>query len=619
MKKRKSLAFLALLLCMSLIAAACGGDDEEEPSAEDTTEESSDLTGGTLLAETADFGFTSAFDPSGEYLGVAWGLYSNLLTRTLVTYNHVAGAEGNVLVPDLATDLPEISEDGLTYTFTLKDGVKFGPPLSREITSQDVAYAFQRMATESVAAQYAFYYTDVIEGFAVAKKPKPISGIETPDDKTIVFTLAQPTGDFLYRLAMPATSPMPEEVAGCFNKAGEYGRYVIASGPYMLEGSDELDASSCDTLEPISGYDPNKVMIFVRNPDYDPATDSPESREALFDRMELAVNTNVDDIFNRIEAGEIDISPDNPTPKTIAKFSRDSELQDQLQSNGGDRTWYLTMNLTQPPFDDIHVRKAVNLVMDKEGIHKAWGGDASGAIATHILPPEMTGGTPSAEEYDPYPSEGFSGDEAAAKEEMSQSKYDTDSDGVCDAPECSGLIMINRNVPPWTDSEVVVVDSLSKIGIEVEPRPLESSTAYTTIQTVKRNIPIALNAGWGKDYADPSTFMVLFDGGSIIPEGNINYSLVGLTPDLAAEVGAEGVLEGIPDIEDDINACNELADQERTDCWIALDAKLMEEVVPWVPYLWANNNDIISDNITQYGFDQFSGEPAYAHIAVDRE
>ena len=66
-------------------------------------------------------------------------------------------------MPDLATEIPEPSADGLTYTFTIKDGVTFGPPVNREITSQDILYSFERIGTPSVAAQYAFYY-NVIEG-----------------------------------------------------------------------------------------------------------------------------------------------------------------------------------------------------------------------------------------------------------------------------------------------------------------------------------------------------------------------------------------------------------------------------------------------------------------------
>lgn len=618
MRRKRFLATVSLLLGMMVIAAACG-QEEETPGGQGPTGEQAQ-EGGVYRVLTDDFGFTAAFDPTGEYLGSAWGMYSNLLLRTLLTYKHVKGVEGNELVPDLATDLAEPSEDGLTYTYTLKDGVEFGPPLDRAITPEDIEFAFERLATEGLG-QYAFYYT-VIEGFEdfTAGKSDDITGITT-DGNTITFKLTQPTGDFPYRLAMPATAPMPKEVAGCFDRPGDYGRYVISSGPYMIEGSDQLDASSCKTLEPISGFNPTERLSFVRNPNYDEATDDPEIRENLVDGVEFTINPNVNDIFNKIQAGEAEGSINTPTPKIVREYAQDEELSDRMVVSPGDRTWYITMNLTQPPFDDIHVRKAVNLVLDRDGLQRAWGGPTAGEIATHIMPPELTGGSPTAEEYDPYnlAEAEFAGDVEAAKEEMSQSKYDTDQDGVCDAPECSGLLMINRNVSPWTEMEPIVQQNLASIGIEVEPRALESSAAYTTIQTVSKQIPIALNAGWGKDYADPYTFAVLFQSASIIPEGNVNYSLVGLTPDQAKEVGAEGTVTGIPNVDDQIDQCTELAGEERTQCWIDLDQTLMEDVVPWAPYLWANNIDIIGPAVTQFEFDQFSGEAAYAHVAVDED
>src|SRR5215218_10665342 len=191
------------------------------------------------------------------------------------------------------------------------------------------------------------------------------------------------------------------------------------------------------------------------------------------------------------------------------------------------------MNWITPPFDDVHVRKAANYIMDKQGILQAWGGSAAGQIATHNLPPIVLGDKLGAD-YNPYPSEGNHGDEAKAKEEMKQSKYDTNKDGVCDGSACSNLVMPNRNTPTFSDTEAVVVSSLAKIGIKVKPRQLASSAAYTTIQTVKNMIPIALNAGWGKDYPDPYSFTgVLFTTDAIIPTGNTNYPLISLTPEKA--------------------------------------------------------------------------------------
>ena len=167
---RKRLTILALLASLALIAAACGGDEEGgETGATGATAATgatgAELTqGGVVREELTDFGFTGAFDPTGEYLATAWSLYQNMLLRGLVSYPFLPGGEGNTPVPDLATDLGQVSADGLTVTFTLKDGVMFGPPLDRPITSADVAYAFQRINTESLIAQYGNYYCGTIVG-----------------------------------------------------------------------------------------------------------------------------------------------------------------------------------------------------------------------------------------------------------------------------------------------------------------------------------------------------------------------------------------------------------------------------------------------------------------------
>ncbi|MCC6222271.1 MAG: hypothetical protein IT201_02125 [Thermoleophilia bacterium] len=642
MRPWKALAILVVALGLAVAAAGCGGDDGGEATPETTATEPAE-TEATEPAETGEeppatteeepppeegpqpggtyrvdweetFGFTGGFDPVGEYLGEAFGVYSNLLVRTLLGYRHTAGAAGNELIPDLAVDMGTVSDDGLTYTYTLKDGIMFGPPLSREITSADVAYAFERIGTESLVAQYGFYYS-VIEGMAefTAGEADTISGIQTPDDKTIVFTLTAPTGDFPFRIAMPAAGPAPREVASCFSEAGEYGRYLISSGPYMIEGSDALDASSCDTLEPIAGFDPNTSLTLVRNPDYDPATDTPEARENFVDRFEFAINSNPDDIFNKIKAGELEDSVASEPPKVLREYLTNEELTPSLHINAGDRTWYITLNLTQPPFDDIHVRKAVNLVMDKEGLRRAWGGETAGEIATHIIPDAMLNETLA--DYDPYPSEGYAGDAAAAMEEMKQSKYDTDKDGICDAPECKDVLFVTEADRLRQDMMPPTSASLEQIGITLKVRSVEG--AYPVIQDVSKNVPASGRPGWGKDYADASTFMVLFDSRSTLPTGNINYSLVGLTAEQAAKIKASGTIEGIPSVDADIDACNEIpVGDERLQCWADLDVKLMEEVVPWIPYLDASATQITGPTVTKWDFDQFSGTIAYAHVAV---
>jgi peptide/nickel transport system substrate-binding protein len=611
-KRRQRLRLVGLALAVALVAAACGGGDDDGGGGGQATQEPQ--RGGVFRTATTDFGYTNGFDPTGEYLGAAFASY-NALLRTLVSYRFVAGAPGNEIQPDLATEVPEPTDNGLTYTYKLKPNVKFGPPLNRAITSKDVAYAFQRINAAPLAAQYGFYYFGVIKGMdGKAKSAETkISGIETPDDQTIIFRLEKPTGDFHYRIAMDATAPIPEEVAKCHTKAGDYGRYVIASGPYMIQGSDQLKFDSCSAQKPIPGFDPSKKLYLVRNPSYDQSTDT--LRKNYVDGIKIDINTNLDDIFNKVDSGALDGNfTDDPPATVLQRYSTDANKRKQLHANEGDRTWYITMNWITPPFDDINVRKAVSHVIDKAALQRAWGGQIAGEIATHVMPPTVLNNQLGSD-FNPFPY-----DEAKAKEAMKQSKYDSNKDGVCDAAQCKNLVMINRNVSPWSDMEPVVVSSLEKIGIQVKPRELASSAAYTTIQTVKNKIPIALNAGWGKDYPDPYSFAgVLFHTDAIIPTGNTNYPLVGITPEKASELGVE-IPSGVqvPNVNADIEACQEVTDLEaRTGCWANFDKKLMETAVPWVPYLWNKVIYITAPSVTKYEYDQFSSEISFVNTAVN--
>ena len=625
-------ALLALALVAALGLAACGGDDDE---ASDTSggggsddisavidqlggpvEIGTPAKGGTYRIANTDFAQSSGFDPTGEYFGSDWTIYTTTMLRTLVSSPFTAGAANAELRADLATEVPTVSEDGLTYTFTLKDGTSFGPPVSRPITSKDIAYSFERLGTPSVGAQYANYFT-VIKGFPEFSSgaAKTISGITTPDDKTIVFTLSAPSGDFLYRVAMPATAPIPEEVAKCHTQAAEYGRYVVSSGPYMIEGADKLDISSCASQKPMSGFNPNSGLTLVRNPDYDPATDDASVRESYPDRFEITVNTNLDNIFDQIERGELESSFEQPPNAVLRRYLQDPDKRQQLRVNSGNRIWFLYMNLTTPPFDDVHVRKAMNLVMDLEGVQRAWGGPAQGTTPTDLLPdsllPEL--GT----DYQPFQKSPFAGEVEAAMAEMKQSKYDTDQDGLCDAPACSGVVHLNRNFAPWSTHSPIIVQSAAKIGITLETREASRSTVNDVSGTPGRKIPLSTGNGWGQDFPDPSTFMVLFDGRNILKDGNTAFSLVGLTKQKAAEVGADVPAGGVPSVDADIDACSKLSGQERTDCWVALDKKIMEEIVPWVPLMDATAVDLLGPSVTKYDFDQNGTEQSLAHVAVD--
>jgi peptide/nickel transport system substrate-binding protein len=636
MRKPLRLALpLAAVLALVMVAAGCGSKSSSSSSSNNSSSSSSSSNTAASASKSYNngtaakggvyrvgweqsFGFTNNFDPTGEYLGNAWGIYVNLLLRPLIGYKHQPGAAGNQLIGDLATAVPQPTDNGLTYTYKLRKGIKFAPPVNRAITSKDVAYAMNRLANPKDGGQYSFYYT-VIKGWddVANGKAKTVSGITTPDNQTIVFHLTKPTGDFNLRMSMPATAPIPPEVGACFEgKPGDYGRNVISSGPYMIQGSAGT-FTSCSALKPLSGFDGanGNHMILVRNPNYDQSTD--QYRKNYPDRFEYRVNSNADDIYAKVQAGQLEDEQSSPQPKTIRQYVTDPNLKDRLLPNVGDRTWYLTMNMTQAPFDDIHVRKAMNYITNKDALRKAWGGPVIGSIATHIAPPVMYNN--GLAEYDPYSTPNEQGDVKKAAAEMKQSKYDPGKSGKCTMSQCKGVLMIadvravdNRMVP-------VIQANAAKIGITFKVRAING--AYTTIQTTNKNIPFSERPGWGKDYADPYTFFgELFDSRALIPSGNTNYSLVGITPQINTQkkLGVTGNMTNVPSVNADIDKCIVKTGQARVTCWENLDKKMMTQVVPWVPYLWSNNVTIVGPKVTHWNYDQFSDGTAYSQVSVQQ-
>ncbi|MBW3594035.1 MAG: hypothetical protein KY391_00540 [Actinobacteria bacterium] len=561
--------------------------------------------------------FDRNLDPTSEYTSLGFALFSNLLLRPLMNYRHVAGERGIEVVPDLAAEMPDISDDGLTYEFTIRDGVRFGPPLDRDVTAYDVAYAFERLATPEAGARYGFYFSSAIVGMTEFSEgtSDSISGIETPDQDTIIFHLRQPTGDFMKRVAMPAAAPLPEEIAGCFDGPAGYGRHLVATGPYMLQGSEHI-GTDCTELEPARGFVPERRLTLVRNPNYDRATDDPSIRSARFARYEMTVEEDSDEIYRRIEAGKVDITSGGPGLDEIRRYTSRRSLRDNLHVESGDRIWYMSMNLTEPPFDDINVRRAANHIMDKDFLVRTWGGDILGEVATHILPDDMLGGA--LESFDPYASRNHAGDVAAARRAMAKSSYDRDADGICDAAACKDVLHVTRSSPPWPAMSGIIGSSFAKIGIALETRA--EHDAYSVIQKLPNNVPITSAPGWVKDYPDPFSFIgFLFDGRNIRRPANTNYAMVGLTREHAAELDIDAPARPVPSVDAAIDRCvATLDDQARTDCWADLDRMLMTEVVPWIPYLDANKLIVTSDAVTPYEFDQFSGEISFAHIGIDR-
>ncbi len=615
---------IATLVVLGLVAAACGGADDDGGGPTQAPG-AAPQKGGTLTI-AMDSDVTATMDPQIEYYQLPFAYFRCCLIRTLYSYNGLdTDQDGTLVFPDLAAGEPEVSEDELTYTITLKDGLMYAPPLEDvQITAEDFIRPIER--GYSVGGPYMNYY-DVIEGAAeyAAGDADSISGMKAIDDTTLEIKLTEPIGDFEYRWAMSATGPIPpnpDDPNAQFGVAEghdeSYGPYLVATGPYMFEGSENLDFSvPAEDQEAVSGYRTARSMLLVRNPSW--AQD--DLRKAYVDQIDVSIQPGAEGsvLEKAVKNDEYDtVFSNGVSPETLQTFTSDPELQDQIHYHPSFGNYFLSMNLALPPFDDVHVRKAVNFAVNKEGWRRFSGGEVSGDIATHFTMPALLNGLLA--DYDPYPTPNFAGadsDEglAAAMEEMKLSKYDTDKDGLCDAPECEDILAIGVVGTEAEAADALIKSNLEKIGVKLNLRSLENSAAYKQIFDPKAHVAMTMFAGWLMDYPDPYTFYWFPNyGGNILSQYNTNYSLIGATPEQLEQYGYDPSIE-VPSMDAKIEECIAAVGDARSQCWAEADQILAEEVVAYVNLINSQNVQIVSSCVTNYQWAAFDSQTAFDQVA----
>ena len=333
---------LGVLLALTLGVAACGGDDKTSGSGEQNTDSGTPAEGkkgGKLTVLWTDD--VDNIDPGITYYQMGFAVNRGHADRPLYGYEADNGVDA---VPDLAESDPEVSEDGKTVTVKIKTGIKFSPPVNREVTSKDVKYAIERGFFNSVNNGYAGAYFGDLEGAKVGAKPgTTIKGIVTPDDTTIEFHLTKGVGGVVVgALALPLSAPVPEEYAAKFDKetTSTYGQNQVSTGPYMIEN----DASG-----KAIGYQAGRMIHLVRNPNWDASTDF---RPAYVDEIEMPQGNDDTTVASRkILEGENMINGDFSPPTPILKQALTSQ-KDQLAARAERRR-----SLGRHEHDDQAVRR----------------------------------------------------------------------------------------------------------------------------------------------------------------------------------------------------------------------------------------------------------------------
>ena len=635
-----------------MLLGACGGS-EDQPARGAEPQRGGTLNVGLVTTQLPPAaygwpeGFDLSFDPQAKAYGTHLEIFRCCLVRTLLSYNGRTTERGGAeLRPDLAASMPEIAPDGLTWTFRLKPGIRYAPPLEKvEITAGDFVRAIERALGPTPTelqeccgfspyfSSGYFYYLGVIAGteqFA-AGDADTISGMETPDDRTLVVHLTRPTGDLGFRLSLPIASPIPPNPANPDARLGVaeghergYGPYLVASGPYMVEGSEKLDfAVPAAEQRAVAGYVPGQSLTLVRNPSWKAETDP--LRPAYPDRIVLLTKAGSHVAAANVDDGVVDLVLDANAPiDQVRRYDEQPALRQRIHRGQNDFTGAVTMNLAVPPFDDVHVRRAMNFVLDKEAISRLFGvkplvaiGYVYGKIAGHVAPDAVEGSL--LHDYAPYRTVGNRGDLAKAKAEMAQSRYDHDGDGVCDDPACRNLTFGVWKDCAHEEMATIVRDNARAIGVDLEIELYaDAATTYTKVLDPRNRIPVTFGLGWGKDFPSGSSFFFSpFYGLGLsgVRAKSINHSLVGATPDQLTEWGYS--VTSVPSIDDKLEKCLTLGGRDQLRCWAQADEILTEKIVPWIPFIFGTGVVTTSSRVAGFDYDQFAGAPALDRIALE--
>jgi peptide/nickel transport system substrate-binding protein len=564
----------AAVLALGLSACGGGSDNNDSGGGGTTTKAEfnagldkvfnpSDKKGGII--KIADESVPDSTDPADTYYGSQWDMIRNY-TRTLTMFKIGPGKTSDEVVPDLAENLGKTDDNGKTWTYTLKKGLKFedGSP----ITSKDVSYGIQRSFDKAIYPDGPTYFNDMLDWPADYKGPYKSKGadvsqaIETPDDSTIVFHLKKPFGGFDYVVQTPQGTPYPQAQ----DKGAKAKEHPISSGPYMFKT-----------------YQEGKGYTLVRNPNWDQATDP--NRKALPDGFEVTMNVNAEDIDNRIASGDLDIAITGTgvTTATQSRVLSNPDLKARADNPTLARTWYTSINPTVKPFDNIECRKAIMYGMDKTAYQTAYGGEfAGGALSSSMLPPII----PGYQANDVWPTPDNKGDLAKAKEALTK----------CGQPNgFTTTISYRIERPKEKATAEAFQQQLAKIGIKLTPKGFPRSDYFSTYlgnppYVKSHNIGLGIN-GWGADWNDGFGFLSQITDSRVIRDTG----------------GSSNTSVRIPEVDKLLDqAQNETDTAKREAIWPQIDKRVMEEAVVY-PGVWAKSLLLRSKNLTnvfvnaQYG------------------
>lgn len=472
--------------------------------------------GGTLtMLGTGDVDY---MDPNVSYYSIGY-LGLRMWSRSLYTYPAVE-SQTTTVVPDLATALPTVTDGGLKYAVTIRQGAMWDTTPPRQVTAADVVLGVKRSCNPTQPFGGEPDYSDILAGYstfcngfskvsatsasaqAAYINGNQISGVsvDPSNPETVDFTLTKPASYFTDILALPPFAPAPVEYLQYLPASAQLAQHTIADGPYY-----------------VASYDPAKTIVFKRNPAWNASTDP--VRKAYVNEIDVNETGNQAAIQQQImtnsPAADMEwdsFVPANDIPGLIASKNPNFNLQSEYSSNP-----YIIYNTQSPnenkALQNPVVRQAINYAINRSDLIQDLGGPQVSPPLTQVLPPGISGSSPS---YDPYPYN------------PTKAKAMLASAGVSNL----SLKFLYR---PATISSAKIFQTLqndlSQVGIKVVGVGVPNADFYTKYLEVPTQAQSGAwdmsLAGWSPDWygdAAKSFFEPLFDG-RILPPTSSDFGL----------------------------------------------------------------------------------------------
>ncbi|MBY3259046.1 ABC transporter substrate-binding protein [Rhizobium laguerreae] len=484
----------------------------------------------------------TTLDPAIGYDWVNWSMIKSLYSRLM---DYAPGTPNPV--PSLAESFT-VSPDGLTYTFKLHKDVKFSN--GREVVASDVKYSIERAVDPKTQGPGAGFF-GAIKGFEdeTGGKTTTLSGIETPDDSTVIFNLSRPDATFLHVLAINFASVVPKEAVEA--AAGDFGKKPVGSGTFILKD-----------------WTIGQQLVFERNKDYF------VKGVPYIDSFKVEVGQEPLVALLRLQKGEVDIAGDGIPPAKFLEIKNSADGAQMIVDGEQLHTGYITLNTKVKPFDNVKVRQALNMAVNKERITRILNGRAT--PANQPLPPLMPG-------YDKSFA-GYAYDVAKSKALLAEAGY---SDGF-------ETVLYSTNTDPQPRIAQAIQQDLAAVGVKAEVRALAQANVISAGGT-EGEAPMIWSGGmaWIADFPDPSNFYGPILGCAGAVPGGWNWSWY-----CNADLDKRAV------------AADSMSDPakvaERTAAWGKIFTDIMADA-PWIPVI--NERRVVAKSLRMGGADNIYIDP----------